>query len=192
MKINLHWRGPHSYSEVREMDGDTDYGLYQIYYVHPVYGDTLVYIGKAGEQTFATRLGQSEYRWMGDDHLTLWEDNGRRIRFHTGRIHVQQNENPPGDATWNDWIVRAEHLLISAHSPAWNATYVRTPPRDPVYHDVHVLNWGQHARLLPEVSGARFTNDAVFTRLNDDPVGSSLGAGKMRAATHAESFPPSA
>jgi len=173
MVINLHWSGPHSYREVLEMGGDTDYGLYQIYNVHPVYGDTLVYIGKAGDQTFATRFRQSEYRWMGDDHDALWEDNGRRIRIHTGRIHVQQNEDPPGNATWNSWIVRAEHLLIYSHLPAWNASNVRSPPRDSGYHDVHVLNWGQHGRLLPEVSGARFTNDAVFNRLNDVPVGSS-------------------
>ena len=172
MAINLHWRGPHSYNDVLQLNGDTDYGLYQVYNVHPVYGaDTLVYIGKADELTFAARFGQPDYRWMGDDYAP-WEDNGCRIRIHTGRVYVKHNENGPRSDTWSNWIARAEHLLIYAHSPAWNANYVRTPPGHPVYHEVHVLNWGQYGRLLPEVSGARFTNDAMFSRLNDDPVGS--------------------
>ena len=53
MIINLHWRGPHSYNDVREMDEARDYGLYQIYNTHPVYGnDTLVYIGQANVGTW--------------------------------------------------------------------------------------------------------------------------------------------
>ena len=172
-KINLQWSGPHSYNEVLRLDGDTDYGLYQIHAVHPVYGaDTLAYIGKADEQTFAARL--RSHNLMVSDDYAAWENNGCRIRIHTGRIHVKRNEDRPRRDTWSKWIARAEHLLIYAHSPAWNANFVMTPPKGRVYHDVHVLNWGQYGRLLPEVSGARFTNDAVFNRLNDDPLSSLM------------------
>ena len=47
MRINLVWEGPYSYAEVLTRDGNTDYGIYQIYSGHPVYGAyTLVYIGR--------------------------------------------------------------------------------------------------------------------------------------------------
>lgn len=152
-------------------DGDADFGLYQIYAEHPVYGaDALVYIGKARDETFARRLRQPEYKWMNDDYAP-WEDNASRIRFRTGRVHVTRRDSAPGPAKWNAWIDRAERLLIYAHSPARNCDFVRTPPSEPPFHDLHVLNWGQYGSLLPEVSGARFLADPVWNKLNDDPVG---------------------
>ena len=169
MRINLHWKGPHSLDEVRAMEEADDYGIYQYYGAHPVYGaDTLVYLGKANGQTFGSRFRQAEYNWTGEQDG--WENNEARIRIHTGRIHVTRQEKLPGIHKWGKWIDQAEYLLICAHSPAWNGQYVRNRPNSPSYDDVHVLNWGQYGRLLPEVSGARFTNGAVFTRLNDDPL----------------------
>ena len=174
--INLHWRGPHSYNDVRAMNGASDYGLYQIYNIHPVYGnDTLVYIGQTNVGTFRDRFGQSDRTYMNDDYAP-WEDNGGRIRIHTGRIHMQDNEDPPDDDTWGNWITLAENLLIHAHLPAWNSTFIARPPNRDVeginYRDVHVLNWGQYGLLLPEVSGARHAceDDSVFNQLNDDPL----------------------
>ena len=109
------------------------------------------------------------------DDRALWEDNGKRIRIHTGRLHIQDNEDPPDDDTWGNWITLAEHLLIHAHLPAWNSIFIVGAPNGEVgginYRDVHVLNWGQYGLLLPEVSGARHTceDDSVFNRLNEDP-----------------------
>lgn len=178
MRINLHWTGPHSYNDILDMDEARDYGLYQIYNTHPVYGNyTLVYIGQAKDETFKGRFGQPDYIWMNDDYAP-WENNGCRIRVHTGRIHVQNNENQPSDKMWENWIDLAEHLLIFAHLPAWNSQRVsaRARPKGRVgrinYRDVHVLNWGQYGLLMPEVSGARHTREerSVFCRLNDDPL----------------------
>ena len=37
--VNISWRGPFSLKEVESLDDDaSDYGLYQIYAHHPVYG----------------------------------------------------------------------------------------------------------------------------------------------------------
>ena len=175
MIINLHWRGPHSYNDVLKMDEDHDYGLYQIYNTHPVYGnDTLVYIGRANAG-FGYRFGQQDRIWMNDDNAP-WENNGERIRIHTGRIHVQDNEDPPSDKMWKNWINLAERLLIFAHLPAWNGQLVTGRPKGGVgrinYRNVHVLNWGQYGLLLPEISGARHTREdrSVFNWLNDDPL----------------------
>ena len=170
VEINLHWRGPHSYNDVLKLNGDSDYGLYQIYSFHPIYGaDTLVYIGQANEETFAERFRQPDYGFMSDKNAA-WEDNGCRIRIHTGRIHVDKQETALRSTGQKTRITRAERLLIYAHLPAWNSSGIQRPPRDSNFHDVRVLNWGQFGCLVPEVSGARFTIDAVFTRLNDEPV----------------------
>ncbi len=53
---------------------------------------------------------------------------------------------------------RIEKLLIYAHSPAWNANSVASPPSREEHERLHVINGGVHRLLLPEVSGARFTD----------------------------------
>lgn len=174
LQISLHWTGPHSYNDVSEMDEDHDFGLYQIYGIHPVYGvDTLLYIGLANGNTFGSRFRNADRVFMNDDNAP-WEDNGCGIRIHTGRIHRENTVPTPTDHTWGNWITVAERLLIHAHSPTWNSSSIATPPNGNVgrirYRDVHILNWGQFGLLLPEVSGARYTEE-FFGRLNDDPLG---------------------
>ena len=167
LRINLVWRGPHSPAEVRKLHGPSDYGIYQFYGTHPVYGaDTLVYIGLANENTFGERLPSHHIASIGSE----WEDNTESIRIHTGRLHIIEDETPPNDADWGTLLAQVEYLLVYAHSPAWNAQYVRNPPKDRSYHNLHVLNWGQYGQLLPEVSGARCTNGAVFNRLMNEPL----------------------
>ena len=169
MKVNLVWSGPHSYDDVRAMKGNTDYGLYQIYGTHPVYGaNALLYIGRARDQTFGIRF--TDHPKLGAPAELRWEDNGLQYRIHTGRVHLKESEPRPTKARLRTRLAMAEHLLISAHSPAWNAQHVGAPPKQPRYHDFHILNWGQHGVLLPEVSGSRITNDAVYSSLADDPM----------------------
>jgi hypothetical protein len=50
----------------------------------------------------------------------------------------------------------AERLLIFAHLPAHNSQ-VKIERLDADLQNVHILNWGYHRALLPEVSGARWT-----------------------------------
>ena len=163
----MRWRGPHSSEEAFALQGPSDYGIYQLYVTHPVHGpDALVYIGLANDRTFGERLASHNIASIGHE----WEDNGVGIRIHTGRFHLVENETPPSDDDLGDLIAQVEYLLIYAHSPPWNANYVRDPPADPLYHGLHVLNWGQYGRLLPEVSGGRFTIGAVFNRIQETPL----------------------
>jgi hypothetical protein len=76
--VHLQWDGPFTWSEKNALNGPSDYGVYQVYGCHSVYGvDTLLYIGKASDQTFAKRLGQEDY-WM-------YHQDFRRLSVYVGR-----------------------------------------------------------------------------------------------------------
>ena len=46
--IEIEWEGPISVNDTIKLINDNDYGIYQIYGTHPVFGsNTLLYIGKA-------------------------------------------------------------------------------------------------------------------------------------------------
>ena len=66
--IHVQWDGPFSLEQVSELNNeDHDYGVYQVYGSHPIYGsDVLLYIGKASQQTFATRLRQEPWLYNQD------------------------------------------------------------------------------------------------------------------------------
>ena len=168
MKINLFWKGPYSYGDLHDKTGPTDYGIYQIYGHHSVYGaETLVYIGQANGQTFFQNF-RANHQYL--DGGEGWEDNGGRYSIHLGRIHLKHQQRPPDNDTWEEWIDLTERLLIYAHSPAWNSQHVFRQMPDALNHGaIHVLNWGQYGKLLPEVSGARFTS-RVYDHLNDNPL----------------------
>lgn len=145
-EIHLEWRGPLSLAEARVCNGDSDWGVYQIYGFHPTYGsDVLLYIGKAVRQTFGSRLGQEKW-W---DHLP----DAEHLKVYLGSL---AGEVAPDDETWNRSIDLAERLLIHVHRPAWNAQK-GIENFDADLHQVHVFNWGNHRSLLPEASGARWT-----------------------------------
>lgn len=59
-KIHIEWEGPKLLSDINNLnDPKYDYGVYQIYGGHPVYGtNILLYIGKADKQTFGVRINQ--------------------------------------------------------------------------------------------------------------------------------------
>lgn len=58
--VHIQWEGLFPPSEARKFcEEATDYGVYQFYSSHAVYGkNALLYIGKASEQTFAKRIAQ--------------------------------------------------------------------------------------------------------------------------------------
>jgi hypothetical protein len=146
--VHLQWKGPFSWTEKDGLNGPIDYGIYQIYGCHAVYGvDTLLYIGKASKQTFATRLNQ-QVDW--NFHQDL-----QRLSVYVGRCSGW--EGTPAIDVWEDQIDRAEKLLILAHMPAHNAQK-SIDWNDPSLQEFHVLNWGCYRSLLPEVSGWRHTS----------------------------------
>lgn len=150
MKIHIDWDGPYKWSDIKAgkaLREPADYGVYQIYGGHPVYGGSaLLYIGLAAEARFGDRIS-AEDRWPDN------RDAGR-IEVHVGRL--LQPPIPSRD-DWKQQIRLAERLLIYAHSPAMN-TQKNLSTLEAHLRDVHVLNWGKHRDLLPEVSGARWSS----------------------------------
>ncbi len=145
--INILWTGPHLFEKMPEFVHDIDFGIYQIYGSHPVYGsDVLLYIGRSQGGSFGWRVPQHEH-WI-DNH-----DDGR-MRVHLGRL---AGEATPSNEVWEQQIALAERLLIYAHQPAVNQrSSLGEWGRD--LQNVHVCNWGRKADLLPEVSGVRWTD----------------------------------
>ena len=146
--IHLQWDGPFTLEEVQKMNADHDYGVYQVYGSHPVYGsDVLLYIGKAGAQTFSVRLQQESWHYN--------QDAGN-IRYYVGRL---AGERTPEDAEWAHQIELTETLLIHSHWPAANSRSIQTLGSHAAkIADIHILNWGQRRTLLSEVSGLMLTD----------------------------------
>ena len=144
--IHIMWEGPYSLSQLSQLkDSSRDYGVYQIYGGHPVYGsDVLLYIGKADQQTFGVRIGQENW---------LWNRDSDRIRLYVGRL---SGRKAPSPEDWSGEIAKAEKLLIYAHQPACNAQYINLRENGDL-EDVHVMNWGNHRDLMPEATGRRWT-----------------------------------
>lgn len=143
--IEIEWDGPFEWNELNGLKDETkDYGVYQIYGFHPVYGrDVLLYIGKADYQTLGKRIGQKNWLDTGDSKIT---------KIYVGRL---AGKIIPDDETWSKEIDLAEKLLISVHKPAHNSKSLSTIPEKDM-QDVHVLNWGERRSLFPEVSGLRW------------------------------------
>ncbi|WP_078543530.1 hypothetical protein [Litchfieldia alkalitelluris] len=145
--IEIEWKGPYLLSEIAQIkDSEIDYGLYQIYGRHPVYGsNVLLYIGKADRQTIGKRVSQE-----------AWDDtnDSSSIKIYVGRLI---GSNTPEEIVWSEEIDLAERMLINVHKPAYNSKSIARLP-DAELQNVHILNWGDHCSLLPEVSGFRWTS----------------------------------
>lgn len=140
--IDIEWEGPLSLVEAIRLQTDSDYGLYQYYGDHPVYGSgVLLYIGEAGKQTFGKRIAQHNWhRWIPSP-----------TEIYVGRICSTE---PLDAAEWRRRISLAEAIEIFAHSPAFNTQNLNS-----IGHkgpDVRVLNWGKRKGLFPEVSISRW------------------------------------
>ena len=148
MIIHVEWSGPHSFADVKSLTADWDCGVYQIYGGHPVYGSrTLLYIGQADGQSFGTRIPQHK--------RFLDNRDSDQLQAYVGRLSC--GGLTPSDDLWHQQIQLTERLLIFAHSPTLN-TQKNLGSLSEDLRDVHVLNWGQHADLMPEVSGARWSD----------------------------------
>lgn len=145
--IQIHWEGSYELSDLLSlMASEIDYGIYQIYGKHPIYGNNvLLYIGKADQQTLGKRISQENW---------IDTNDSNNLKVYVGRLHGPENPSPE---TWSTDIDLAERLLIYVHKPAYNARSVSSLP-DLELQNIHILNWGHHRDLLPEVSGLRWTS----------------------------------
>jgi hypothetical protein len=143
--IHIQWEGPCRHSDLQNFnDTRKDYGLYQVYACHPVYGSgVLVYIGLAAHQTFGVRIRQ--HRWeIGS------EPDPDRLEFFVGRLSGDQPRSPD---IWINEIRLAEKLLIHEHAPAYNSTHIMAIRNEAEVANVRVINFGKTRSLRREVSG---------------------------------------
>ena len=145
--IQIQWNGPFKLTELSLlMNEETDYGIYQIYGKHPIYGnDVLLYIGKADYQTLGKRISQEGWLNTNDSNNT---------KIYVGRLHGSKNTT---NELWSTEIDLAERLLIFVHKPAYNSKSISSLP-DSKLQNIHILNWGDHRDLLSELSGLRWTS----------------------------------
>jgi hypothetical protein len=146
--IYIDWDGPYTLDELEELDDPRiDYGLYQVYGAHPLYGEeVLLYLGATGgERTFGARLAEEQSYWE-------VEEDFQPLIIYVGRL---MGVVAPTNGVWEEEMELALRLLIFAHAPVFNAREVAAAPDDDL-KNVHVVNWGEHLDLAPEVSGNRY------------------------------------
>lgn len=153
--INIAWEKiPFNINEVSKQVDCNDYGVYQIYGHHAAYGDeTLLYIGKAQEQTFATRLTQEFWSFV--------ESSIRPTHIRLGRIckSNKTEENLGWDVKrWRELIGIAERILIKSHPPAINkqensGMFISEFDME----NFLIINSEDYGRLLPEISTLRIS-----------------------------------
>ena len=147
--VHLQWEGPFTWEGKNKLVNKSDYGIYQIYGCHPIYGsEVLLYIGKACKQTFADRLNQ-EWQWP-------HHQDAERISIYVGRCSGW--EGTPNNEEWEKQIELSEKILILAALPAYNGRKWINP-NDPQLRGLHILNWGSYRSLLPEASGHRYSSE---------------------------------
>jgi hypothetical protein len=141
-RVRVHWTGPLNLEQMSRFDwtNDNSFGLYQVYGHHVVFGQgSLLYIGMARDQPFATRFAQHA-SWLADE---------QSISIHLGILapedYLQESPNWPD---WKGLLADVEALTIHFHSPPLNARNISS------YRGQSLLvqNWGNRARLLPEYS----------------------------------------
>ena len=134
--VRIEWVGSFSLDYViDELNGKDDYGLYQIYGTHIVYGaNVLLYIGKAEGLTFSQRFSQHS-EWLS-------EEEGVSIRI--GRIAIDDYAYDSPD--WREVLRDAEALTIYWHSPAYNSSNIETYNGQ----QLKVVNRGERGALCAE------------------------------------------
>lgn len=153
--IQVEWDGPFLYETdcAKFQNDETDYGLYQIYGTHSIFGsDSLLYIGKAQEQKLANRLSQHKH-WLEKEH--------GKIEVYVGRLGGGSSEIE--DAQWSREINVAERLLIYNCAPPYNTTNLSDFGNIGNTVDIIgtiVVNYGIRHRLPFEVS--TFLRDGEF------------------------------
>ena len=152
--IRISWEGGYTLEDLKnkKINSNKDYGIYQVYGHHPVYGNNvLLYIGKADRQTFNIRLSQEDWGINEDP---------KNIRFYVGRLFAKKQ---PSDDEWSKMIDDAERMLIYAHSPAMNSSNIKSISRNEEklkeFENVRIFNYDDYRSLMPEVSGEMWIKD---------------------------------
>jgi hypothetical protein len=131
--IEILWEGPLTMDEVNKLNNPWDYGIYQIYGTHDIFGpDSLLYIGRARDNSFAERIPY---------HLDWIVWGSVPVRIFVGRLGGTEKID---DDSWNYMIDTAEKLLIYYTSPPYNSQNLQS------YGDIKstlVINYKARHRL---------------------------------------------
>ncbi|BAF73242.1 hypothetical protein [Sulfurovum sp. NBC37-1] len=166
--IRIEWDGPYSltdigYDETNEnykgkvnpslCNEYTDFGIYQVYGYHPIYGnDVLLYIGQSAQQTFSKRLSQEGWEFNADS---------KNIKFYVGRLFAKKQ--PSSEKEWDKMIDIAERMLIYAHEPARNSSNILSITRNRAklkeFENIRIFNYDNYRSLIPEISGELWVKD---------------------------------
>lgn len=147
--IEIEWEGPYSLDTIIEKMKDAgnsqdwsgnDYGLYQIYGNHILCGKaTLLYVGKAVEQTFSQRFSQHKKDWLNKE---------QDIEIYLGR--AKENEAYSKADNWKAWeedIGIAELVLIYKYSPNYNSACLGDLPKIYPYEEVQLVHLGNRNKI---------------------------------------------
>jgi hypothetical protein len=162
--IDILWEGPYSIDRVKEQNKGHDYGIYQVYGTHPVFGpDALLYIGHVDRNKFGDRFISHQRKWL--------ELEPSETQIFIGRLSGVEPLLKSRNAEWGEMIVRAEALLIYYCSPPFNAKEIKEEPNVP---ETVVINHGRRNRLPRTVS-----NVSAAISLNDLKPYSDEGFGRQ-------------
>jgi hypothetical protein len=149
--IEINWEGPLTFDMAKERKSGQDYGLYQAYGTHNIFGpDTLLYIGQAKEenQTFGVRMSQHE---KCDDWIGGWAS--QEINIYLGkfgsRLEGEELKNAMNE--WNYFINISECLLIHFCQPPWNTQH-KNKISDDIGEETIIYNYGKRHKLPLEIS----------------------------------------
>jgi len=150
-QIEIEWTGAFSIEEISSLTNPVkDFGIYCIYGNHVVTGpETLLYIGKACDQTFATRFFQ---------HASWLTVENYELKIFIGRLGNSSQSYT--NEEWTNKIVYAENLLIHYLSPPYNTTCIYKHPPTP---DILILNLGKRYRL-PYCIVSTYYNNAFYKK----------------------------
>jgi hypothetical protein len=147
LTIPVLWEGPYEPEDVvRQLDGGgpparagEDHGVYQVYGSRFLSGrDTLLYVGRATEQTFAARLREH----------AMWLSREEGVRVYVGRVYAPgRHTSADVRETWARDVRLAEHVMIHKYSPSHNGVSVAGPPALQGFEKVVLSHEGPRHRL---------------------------------------------
>ena len=120
--VRIEWEGPFTIDQVLELnDKSKDFGLYQIYGRHVIFGlGSLLYIGKT-EDTFSKRVKGNYADWK---PRTPWYQEDREVSVRIGHLHCEGYEGfmrlQKDDPDFSKLLRHVEDFQIFCHSPPYN------------------------------------------------------------------------
>ncbi len=157
-EIKVFWEGPFTIDEILEGNIDCKYevksdsvGLYQIYGLHPLYGDNvLVYIGRTVDKNgFKSRLKD---RWV-----IQHGSDSKNVRIYLGKIYSDHTDVV---SSLEKKIEKAEVLLINTMKPAYNSSNIQSVKEGFIRDNFILHNVGNYRDLYPILDSKYFWEQA--------------------------------